>query len=184
MLANDLRKGMAVLYNKEIHLVEEYRHYTPGNKRGFVQATLRNVKTGRVVQNKFASDDEVESAPLVPRTVQFLYKDDQGYHFMDLEDYHTLVIDEGTVGDGKNYLKENLELKIRFHEERPILLEWPSSISLKVVDSPPGIRGDSATNTLKPARLETGYEVLVPLFVKEGENIKIDTRTGEYIGRG
>lgn len=184
MFANDLRKGMAILFNGEIYLVDDFRHHTPGNKRAFVQAMLRNVKSGKIIQNKFASDDEVESAPLVPKTVQFLYKDHQGYHFMDLEDYHTFAVDDGTIGGGKHFLKENLELKIRFHEDKPIVFEFPSSISLKVVESPPGVRGDSATNTLKPAKLETDYEVLVPLFVKEGDMIKIDTRTGEYIGRG
>ncbi len=184
MQANDLRKGTAIMFNREIFVVEDFRHQTPGNKRAFVQATLRNVKSGKIIQNKFASDDEVESAPLIPKTVQFLYKDPQGYHFMDLEDYHTFAVDKDTVGEGEHFLKENLELKIRFHEDKPILLEFPSSILLKVIESAPGVRGDSATNTLKPAKLETNYEVLVPLFVKEGDVVKIDTRTGEYIGRG
>lgn len=183
MQANDLRKGTAILFNREICVVEDFRHHTPGNKRAFVQATLRNVKSGKIIQNKFASDDDVEPAPLVPKTVQFLYQDPQGFHFMDLEDYHTLAVDEQTVGDGKRFLKENLELKIRFHEDRPIILELPSSIILKVIESPPGIRGDSATNTLKPAKVETNYDLMVPLFVKEGDLIKVDTRTGEYLGR-
>jgi elongation factor P len=184
MQANDLRKGTAILYNGEIYIVEDFRHHTPGNKRAFVQASLRQVKSGKIIQNKFASDDEVEPAPLVPKTVQFLYKDGEGFHFMDLEGYHTFAVDEGTVGNYKNYLKENLELKIRFHDEKPIVLEFPASIILKVVESAPGVRGDSATNTLKPAKLETGYDISVPLFVKEGDLVKIDTRTGEYIGRG
>ncbi len=184
MQANDLRKGMAILFNNEIHLVEEYSHRSPGNKRAFVQASLRNVKTGRIIQNKFASDEDIEPAPLVPKTVQFLYKDHEGFHFMDLEDYHTFAVDETTVGDNKHYLKENLELKMRFHEDKPIVLEFPSSILLKVIESAPGVKGDSATNTLKPAKLETNYDILVPLFIKEGDIVKIDTRTGEYIGRG
>lgn len=183
MQANDLRKGVAIMFNKEIHLVEDFRHYTPGNKRGFVQATLRNIKSNRLVQYKFASDEHVEAAPLMPKSVQYLYKDHQGYHFMDMEDFHTVVVDEQTVGDAHHYFKENMELKIRFHEETPIVLEMPSSIVLKVIDSPPGIRGDSVSNTLKPAKVETNYELQVPLFVKEGDLIKIDTRTGEYMGR-
>jgi len=184
MQANDLRRGTAILFNKEIHLVEDFRHHTPGNKRGFIQATLRNIKTGRVLQNKFSSDEDIEAAPLIPKAVQFLYRDGDGFHFMNLEDYHSFMMTEASVGDAAHYLKENQEFKIRFHEESPIVIELPSSIVLKVVDSPPGVRGDSATNTLKPAKLETGYEVSVPLFVNEGDLIKIDTRTGEYIGRG
>ncbi len=183
MQANDLRKGTVILFNGEISIVEDFRHHTPGNKRAFVQATLRNVKNGKIIQNKFASDDEVEPAPLIPKTVQFLYKDMEGYHFMDLEDYHTFTVDDGTVGDGKHYLKENLEIKIRFHDEKPILLEFPSSIALKVIESAPGVRGDSVSNTMKPAKLETNYAIQVPLFIKEGDMVKIDTRTGEYIGR-
>jgi len=172
------------MFNKEIHMVEDFRHYTPGNKRGFVQATLRNVKTNRVLQYKFSSDEDVEQAPLIPKSVQFLYRDGDGFHFMDLEDYHSFMMLESSVGDAAHYLKENQELKIRFYEDSPIMIELPSSIVLKVVDSPPGVKGDSATNTLKPAKLETGYEVSVPLFVSEGDFVKIDTRSGEYIGRG
>src|SRR3989338_2232121 len=140
MQANDLRKGTAILFNGEICIVEDFRHQTPGNKRAFVQATLRNVKNGKIIQNKFASDDEVEAAPLIPKTVQFLYKDMDGYHFMDLEAYHTFTVNEDTVGENKHYLKENLEIKIMFHEEKPIILEMPSSITLKVIESAPGVR--------------------------------------------
>ena len=144
---------------------------------------LKVLINGKIIQNKFASDDYVEAAPLVPKSVQFLYKDPQGYHFMNLEDYHTFAVDEDTVGDGNRYLKENLEIKIRFHDDKPIVLEFPSSIVLKVVESAPGVRGDSVSNTLKPAKLETGYDISVPLFIKEGDSVKIDTRSGEYIGR-
>lgn len=183
MQANDLRRGMAVLFKGEVHLVENFQHHTPGNKRAFIQATLRNLQSGRIVQNKFASTENIDVAPLVPKTVQFLYQDTHGFHFMDLEDYHTIDLSEEIVGDDKHYLRENLELKIRFFEDRPIYLEMPSSVSLKVVSSPPWVKGDSVTNTTKPAQLETGYEIQVPMFVKEGQRIKVDTRTGEYIGR-
>lgn len=183
MQANDLRKGMAILFNNEIHLVEDFRHCTPGNKRGFIQATLRGIKSGRSIQYKFQSFEAIEPAPLIPKAVQFLYKDGDGFHFMDLEDYHSFRMMEESVGDAKHYLKENQELKIRFNEDNPIVIDLPSSLVLKVVESAPGVRGDSVSNTLKPAKLETGYEVSVPLFVNEGDMVKIDTRTGEYIGR-
>ncbi|MBI4970845.1 MAG: elongation factor P [Candidatus Omnitrophica bacterium] len=183
MQANDLRRGMAIIYNKEIHLVMDFTHYTPGNKRAFVQLTLKNIRTGKILQNKFSSTEEMDVAHLESRKMQFLYKDTNGYHFMQTEDYHTVDISEDVVGDAKNYLKENMELEIDFHDERPVTIELPKQVILKVVDSPPAIRGDSVSNNMKPATLETGMSIQVPMFIQEGTMIRVNTETGEYIGR-
>ena len=183
MTANDLRRGMAIIYNKEIHLVMEFTHYTPGNKRAFVQLTLKNIRTGKILQNKFSSTEAMDVAHLESRKVQFLYKDANGFHFMQSADYQTLDLSEEVVGDAKNYLKENMDLEIDFHDERPVTIELPKQVTLKVVDSPPGIRGDSVSNNMKPATLETGMQIQVPMFIQEGTVIRVNTETGEYLGR-
>lgn len=183
MQANDLRRGMAMIYNNEIHVVLDFTHFTPGNKRAFVQLTMKNIRTGKIIQNKFSSTEEVEVAHLEQRKVQYLYKDANGYHFMQLEDYHTISINEDVVGNARNYLKENMELEIDFHDERPVTIELPKQVSLKVTQSPPWIKGDSVSNNMKPATLETGMQIQVPIFIQEGTVIRVNTETGEYIGR-
>jgi elongation factor P len=174
---------MAILLGKEIHIVLEQRHYTPGNKRGFVQATLRNMKSGKITQNRFASEDKVELAVLDPRPVQYLYHDTDGFHFMDLQDFHNFPLGEEVVGEGKWYLKENMELEVLFHEGKPVELQLPKTVTLKVTDSPPWVKGDSVSNNTKPAVCETGLKILVPIFIEQGTEILVNTETGEYISR-
>ena len=183
MQANDLRRGTTVVFQNEIYVVTDFRHYTPGNKRGFVQATLKNLKTGKLMQNKFASDDSVDRAVLDPQACQYLYRDTSGYHFMDLEHYHTFALQNDLIGDAKYYLKENMEIKVHFHEGNPILPELPKVVTLKVTDSPPWVKGDSVSNNTKPAVCETGLKLYVPIFIEEGTEVKVNTETGEYIGR-
>ena len=181
--ATQIRKGMALLYENEIQIVLDQRHYTPGNKRGFVQATLRNFKTGKVNTTRFASEDRVEMAHLDPRPCQYLYHDDTGFHFMDLQDYHNFPLSEDLVGEKKYFLKENSEIDILFHDGIPVLPQFPKTVVLKVVESPPWVKGDSVTNSTKPAVCETGLKIQVPIFVDEGTDIKVNTETGEYIAR-
>ena len=181
--ATQVRKGMTILYENEIHLVLEQRHYTPGNKRGFVQVSMRNLKTGKVFQVRFASEDRLEPAVLDPRPVQYLYRDDMGYHFMDLEDYQNFPLSGEVVGEGKNYLKENMEVKVLFYDGKPAELQLPKTVVLKVVESPQWVKGDSVTNTLKPAVCETGFKIQVPIFIEVGTDIKVNTESGEYISR-
>jgi len=181
--AINVRKGQAVIYNDEIHIIEDQHHMKPGKGKAFMQISLRNMKSGKIFLNKFSPDDSFEQAPLISKDCQYLYGDADGFHFMDLEDYHSFALSNEMVGDNKHYLKEEMELSIRFHEANPLLLELPSSINLKVVQSEPGIRGDTATKATKIVHLETGYEVKVPLFINEGDVLKIDTRTGEYLSR-
>lgn len=181
--ATQIRKGMTLLYENEINLVLEQRHYTPGNKRGFVQATLRNLKTGKVTQTRFASEDRVELATLEPRPVQYLYHDSQGYHFMDLQDYQNFPLSDEVVGDGKHYLKENMELAVLFYEGKPAELQLPKTVILKIVESPHWVRGNSVTSNMKPAVCETGLKIQVPIFIEEGTEIRVNTESGEYIAR-
>ena len=183
MQANDLRRGTTILFQKEIYVVTDFRHYTPGNKRGFVQATMKNVRTGKMVQNKFSSDDSVERAVLDPHPCQFLYHDPQGYHFMDLDTYNNFALGEDLMGDARHYLKENMEVKIQFYEGEPVLPELPKVVTLKVTDAPPWVKGDSVSNNMKPAVCETGLKLQVPIFIDPGTEIKVNTDTGEYAGR-
>jgi len=183
MQATSIRKGTAILYQGEVHVVTDFRHATPGNKRGFVQATMKNIKSGKLVQNKFSSDDNVERAVFEPKDCQFLYKDEQGYHFMEMESFHSFPLTEEMVGDGKYYLKENMEIKIQFYDGNPVIPEWPKNVILKITESPPWVKGDSVSNNTKPAVCETGLKIMVPIFIKEGTEIKVNTDSGEYMGR-
>ncbi len=181
--ATKIRRGMALLMEKEIQIVIDQRHYTPGNKRGFVQVTIRNMKTGKIVQTRFASEDKVELAALEARPVQYLYSDETGSHFMDLQDYHNFPLSKEAVGDSKNYLKDNMELDVLFHEGKPVELQLPKTVVLKVTESPSWVKGDSVTNNMKPAVCETGLKVQVPIFIDAGTEILVNTETGEYISR-
>ncbi len=183
MQANDLRPGAAVLLGGQIYLVTDFKHHTPGNKRAFIQATLQALKTGKMIQQRFSSTEEVEEAHLESKKVQYLYRDQNGYHFMDLEDYHSFPLSEESIGDKKYYLKENDEIAIDYHEGNPVLVEIPNHVFLKVTESPPWVKGDSVSNHTKPAVLETGLKIQVPIFIGEGTIIKVDTRTGEYLGK-
>ena len=183
MQANNIRRGMAVIYEKQVYLVVEFAHRTPGNLRAFVQASLKSLTTGKIIQTRFSATEDVEIAHLDTRKAQYLYRDQEGFHFMDLEDYHSFFLPLSIVENAQYYLKENMEVEIMFHEGKAVQLDIPRQVILKVVDSPPAIRGDSVSNNNKPAVLETGLKINVPIFIEEGTMIKVDTRTGEYLGR-
>lgn len=181
--ANDLRKGMAIRYNGDVAVVLEVQHRTPGNLRAFVQATIRSIRTGKSSNVRFSSTETVEQVDVNRRTLEFSYKDQDGYVFMDPQTYDTETLSPELVGHAADYLTENLAVEVLYAENKPVELELPSSVTLKVVESAEGIRGDSANNVQKPAKLETGKTIQVPLFIREGENIRVDTRTGSYMGR-
>ncbi len=181
--ANDLRKGMAIKYNNDTYVVLEVTHRTPGNLRAFVQAIIRSIKTGKSSDVRFSSTEKVELVDLQRRPLEFSYKDHQGYHFMDPESYETVELDEVLLAGAKDYLVENLRVEVLYAEGKAVEVEVPASVIMKVVESPEGLRGDTASNVQKPATLESGLIVNVPLFIKEGEMIKIDTRNGAYMGR-
>ena len=182
-LANDLRKGMAIRYNGNPAIVLEVQHRTPGNLRAFVQAIIRYIGTGKSADVRFGSSDKVETVDVTRTQLEFSYKDHQGFHFMDPTSYETIQLDESLLGEAKDYLMENLKVEVLSIEGKPAQVELPASVTLKVTESAEGVRGDSANNVQKPATLETGKVINVPLFIKEGELVKIDTRTGQYMGR-
>lgn len=182
-LANDLRKGMAIRYNTNVAIVLEVQHRTPGNLRAFVQVIIRYINTGKSADVRFSSTEKVDLVDVHRQTLEFSYADHTGYNFIDPDTYDTITLQEELVAESKDYLVENMKVEVLSIEGRPAQIEMPSSVTLKVTESAEGVRGDSANNVQKPATLETGKVVQVPLFIKEGELIKIDTRTGAYMGR-
>src|SRR5439155_7665707 len=181
--ANDLRRGMAIKYNGNPAMVLEVHHRTPGNLRAFVQAIIRYINTGKSADVRFGSTDKVELVDIERKQLEFSYKDRNGYYFMDPETYDTITLAENLIGEANEYLVENLSVQVLYAQGKAMQIELPASVSLKVVESPEGLRGDTASNVTKPAKLETGRTINVPLFIKEGERIKIETRTGAYMGR-
>jgi elongation factor P len=181
--ANDLRKGMAILYNGDVSVVLDTQHRTPGNLRAFVQASLRSLKTGKTSDVRFSSTEKIEVVPMMTKKMDFSYKDGDDFVFADPETYETTTLTPEVVGEAKNYLVENGLVTITYVDDKAVSIEMPSSVVLTVSDAPEGIRGDSSNNVQKPITLETGITVQAPLFIKTGEKIKVDTRTGKYMER-
>jgi elongation factor P len=181
--ANDLRRGMAINYNGDVCVVLDSQHRTPGNLRAFVQATLRSIRSGRSSDVRFSSTEKIDVVPMMTRKMEFSYKDGSDYVFSDPENYETVTLPPEIVGDAKSYLVENASITVTFVDDKAVSIELPSSVVLTVSDAPEGIRGDSANNVQKPVLMETGITVQAPLFIKTGEKLKIDTRTGKYMER-
>ena len=180
---SDIHVGTVLRFNGELCVVTEYIHRTPGNLRAFYQAKMKNVKTGKSVEYRFRSGEEVEIARIEYKELQYIYKEGDHLICMDLESYEQLHIPADLFGDSTKFLKEEMMVKVAFEGDLAILAEAPTFVTLKITYTEPGLRGDTATNTLKPATLETGAVINVPLFVDEGEVIKIDTRTSSYVER-
>jgi len=174
---------MAIIYNGDITVVLETQHRTPGNLRAFVQATLRSIKTGKASDVRFSSTEKIDIVPMMTRKMDFSYKDGDDFVFSDPANYEQTTLSAELVGDAKNYLVENATVTVTFVEDKAVSIELPSSAILLVTDAPEGIRGDSSNNVQKPVTLETGITVQAPLFIKTGEKIKVDTRTGKYMER-
>lgn len=174
---------MAINYNGDIAVVLDSQHRTPGNLRAFVQASIRSIRTGKSSDVRFSSTEKIDVVPMVTRKMEFSYKDGEDYVFSDPETYETVTVAPEIVGDAKNFLVENASVTMTFVEEKAVSIELPSSVVLKVTDAPEGVRGDSANNVQKTITVETGISVQAPLFIKTGEKIKIDTRTGKYMER-
>jgi len=174
---------MAILYNGDIAVVLDTQHRTPGNLRAFVQATIRSIKSGKSSDVRFSSAERVEVVPMTTRKMDFSYKDGDDFVFSDPETYETVTLPPELVGDAKNYLVENAPVTVTFVEDKAVSIDMPASVVLTVKDAPEGIRGDSANNVQKLVLLETGISIQVPLFIKTGEKLKIDTRTGKYMER-
>ncbi len=174
---------MAINYNGDIAVVLDSQHRTPGNLRAFVQASIRSIKTGKSSDVRFSSTEKIEVVPMQTRKMEFSYKDGEDYVFSDPETFETTTLAPELVGDAKNYLIENAPVTVTFVDDKAVSIELPSSVVLTVTDAPEGIRGDSANNVQKTVTMETGIAVQAPLFIKTGEKIKIDTRTGKYMER-
>jgi elongation factor P len=179
----DFRVGMIIRFNGELHRIDEYIHRTPGNLRAFVQAKLRNLKTGRTTENRFRSGEEVEEVRLEQKEFTYLYHDGSTYQFMEKETYEQIPVTEVALGEGAQYLKEGETVQLLMVGMDIVGCEIPFNVELKVVETVPGVRGDTATGATKPAKVETGATVNVPLFINEGDIIRVDTRTGEYLER-
>jgi elongation factor P len=181
--ANVLRKGMAINYNGDVSVILDMQHRTPGNLRAFVQVIMRSIRSGKSSDVRFSSTEKVEIVPLFTKKMEFSYMDREDFVFCDPETYEMVTITPDIVGDAKNYLTENGEITVTFIEERAVMIEIPPSVTLTVSEAPEGIKGDSANNVQKPVTLETGISIQAPLFIKTGEKIRVDTRTGKYMER-
>ena len=180
----DIRNGLCIEYNHDIFTIVEFQHVKPGKGAAFVRTKLKSLTTGRVIDNTFPSGHKIDDVRVERRKFQFLYQDESGYNFMDNDTFEQITID-GKMLENADLMKEGSEIEILFHAAKdvPLTAELPSHVSLVVTYTEPGVRGDTATNVTKSATVETGAEIKVPIFVNEGDKIKIDTRTREYLER-
>jgi elongation factor P len=181
--ANDIRKGQVIKFNGEANLVMETQHRTPGNLRAFVQVKMRNLRYGKSLDQRFNSTDTIEVLPTEHRTLEFSYMDRDAFAFMDPETFETIELPASLVGEYKNYLTANGKVEVLYVDDKPLTIELPSFVVLKIAESADGVKGDTASNVQKPATMETGLIVQVPLFIKVGELIKVSTADGTYMGR-
>lgn len=181
--SSDIKPGSVLRFNNELCSVMEVQHRTPGNLRAFYQVRMKNIKTGKSLEHRFRADENVEIARVEYNNYQFIYSEGEHIVVMHPETYEQIHIPVVLLDDKVKFLKEGMEIKVGFENEEPIVAEPPTFVELEVVYTEPGIKGDTATNTLKPAKLETGASVNIPLFVNQGEKIKIDTRTESYVER-
>ncbi|HZD80102.1 MAG TPA: elongation factor P [Actinomycetota bacterium] len=180
---NDLKNGMTLDLDGTLFQVIEFQHVKPGKGGAFVRTKLRNVRTGQVLERTFNAGVKVDQAIVERKDMQYLYRDGDNLVFMDTGTYEQLMVPVDVVGDAASYLAEAATAQVSVHEGVPIGVELPASVVLSITDTQPAVRGDTRTSAMKPATLETGYEVQVPLFVEPGEKVKVDTRSGEYIER-
>ena len=183
LLATRLKKGMIIKLDNELFRIHDLMHVTPGNLRGFVRVKARSLRTQTMSEQKLRSEDVIERATLEEKEMQFLYSDGDGYHFMDTESYEQINMSADTLGDSVGFLKNEMTIRVEFYGEQPVGIELPQTVDLKVVETVPAIKGATATNQMKPATLETGLVVQVPPFVDEGDLIRVNTETGEYLAR-
>jgi elongation factor P len=180
---NDLKNGMTLNIDGSLWTVVEFQHVKPGKGPAFVRTKMKQVLTGKVVEKTFNAGVKVEVAVVEKRDMQYLYKDGADFVFMDTTTYDQLTISEATVGEGANYLLENAEVNVAIHEGQPLYVELPASVALEITYTEPGIQGDRSSGGTKPATVETGIDIQVPLFIKQGEKVLVDTRDGSYLGR-
>lgn len=181
--AGDFRKGITFELNGEPHVVLDFQHVKPGKGAAFVRTKYRNILTGATREEAFNPNDKFPKAHIETKHMQYLYSDGELYYFMDNETYEQIPVSAEQCEEAMKYLRENDEATLKFYQGQPFLVEAPNFVDLKVTETEPGVKGDTATNVTKAATVETGATVQVPIFIEEGEIIQIDTRTGEYLGR-
>jgi len=181
--ATQLRPGMVIKHNNDLHSVFSVEHRTPGNLRAFIQAKLRNLRTGAMFEHRFRSSDAIEKITVDEVQMEFLYSDGDDYYFMNTEDYEQLHLNKDTLGDAVDYLIANLQIKVEFFDGKPVGVELPQTVELLVVETEPGLKSATASSVTKPAKTETGLVVQVPPFINEGEKIRVDTSEGAYLSR-
>ncbi len=178
--ATQLRPGVIIKHNGDLFTIFSISHRTPGNKRGFVQARMRNLRSGAMVDYKFSSEDRVERAVLDDHEMEYLYHDGDDYYFMNTETYEQLHLKKDTLGEAVGYLISNLKIMVEFFEGSPVGIELPATVDMEVVDTEPSLKGATVSNVMKPAKLETGLVVQVPPFVSTGDTIRVNTAEGTY----
>jgi elongation factor P len=181
--SNDFRNGVTIVIDGQLWTVIEFLHVKPGKGSAFVRTRLKNVKSGATVERTFRAGEKLERATVDNRDMQMLYNDADGYHFMDTETYENVTLQREIIGDPADFLKDGMRIAVQFHDSAAIGADLPAHVELRVEETDPGFKGDTATGTTKPAKLETGATVNVPLFVNPGDVIRIDTRDRRYIGR-
>jgi elongation factor P len=181
--ATQMRPGMIIKHNDQLHLVFKVEHRTPGNLRAFIQAKLRNLRSGAMFEHRFRSGDAIERVVVDEIPMEFLYADGDDYYFMNPEDYEQTVLKHSTLGEAVEYLTPNLQIKVSYFDGQPVGIELPGTVELTVVETEPGLKSATASSVTKPAKTETGLIVQVPPFINEGEKIKVDTAEGTYLSR-
>jgi elongation factor P len=181
--SNDLKNGMVLNLEGQLWSVIEFQHVKPGKGPAFVRTKMRNVLSGKVVDKTFNAGVKIETANVDRRDMQYLYNDGTAFIFMDSTNYEQVSVPTQTVGDAANYMLENQMATVALHEGNPLYVELPPSVTLEITYTEPGLQGDRSTGGTKPATLETGYQIAVPLFIENNTKVKVDTRTGEYLGR-
>lgn len=181
--SSDLRKGLKIVIDNEPYIITDFQFSKPGKGQALYRCKLKNMITGLTMDRTYRSGDKFEPANLDEVHMQFLYNDQEGYHFMDTNTYDQITMTEEQVGEAKNFLKDSMEVDVLFFRGTPIDIKLPIFVELEVIEAQPGVKGDTATGATKPVTVETGYTLQVPLFIEEGEVIKLDTRTGQYVER-
>jgi len=178
--STQLRPGMIIKFNNELYSIFSMVHRTPGNLRGFVQVKMRSLRSGSMTEHRFSSEDRVDRVSLEEHEMEYLYDDGESYYFMNTENYEQLHLPRELLGDAINYLTPNMKVNVEFYEGKPMSVELPPTVDLKVIETEPGLKGATVSNVTKPAKLETGLVVQVPPFINEGEKIRVSTSEGTY----
>jgi len=181
--ATQMRPGMVIRHNNELCSVFSVEHRTPGNLRAFIQARLRTLRTGAIFEHRFRSGDAIDKVTVDEVKMEFLYQEDEHYTFMNMENYEQLALGRDTLGDAVEYLTPNLQITVEFFDGKPVGIELPQAVELKVLETEPGLKSATASSVTKPAKTETGLVVQVPPFINEGDKIRVDTSEGAYLSR-